>query len=184
MKRLALALLLCLLLSVPAPAQGPLDNPDGYYSVTPNGIEILSVQKRDDDGNCMYVGHIVHSPMKNMPQGQLSSRGWWLPSTQQFLDQSYMVFASRPECNGWWKAIWGHQYVWDGNMDLGDGRIFAAYRKTHDAPDGRQPEPRCTKVRIQKYSCDAYCAETTRDFVPAYLVKDKNEAIEIFRRIR
>ena len=165
-----------------------LNNPEGYYLVSRQGVYRINVIERDERGDYKYRSYMVAFANPKFHRGQLASAGWWYPSYQQSNNVSYMEFVGRKKCNGFWPETrsWSGTYVKNHKVLVGNGRAIEAYETTNNYPPKRAPlSKQCAAVTVSGDSCKLHCDRwiNTKE-VKLYLVKEIDDALDLYSYMR
>ncbi len=162
-----------------------LENPDGLYSVTEQGIFQCKVLQKGPNNSYKVHWHVVMSKEPTLRPGQLVRGGWWYPSFQQFHTEPHFYFGQGHSCNGWRKKEWAQ---WSDILEpdilmTGQGMSYPGYRYTGKSPAERRHASRvCEKVLAERPGCKISCINWLYgNRIPeVYLLWNKDQAVSLY----
>jgi hypothetical protein len=162
-----------------------LENPDGLFRVTKEGVLECRVIKSEGDGTYRIHWNVVAHNRSGLATGQLAQGGIWYPDHQQFYIVPYLFFGEGHDCNGW-KNDWAE---WSSTITpevfvTHEGNSFPGYNYTGKSPTERAHGTKsCLNARTDGSSCRVSCTrwEMNRRLPKKYLVWEKDQAIALFQ---
>jgi hypothetical protein len=153
-----------------------LESPDGYFWVTPKGIERIKVIRYEKDKNYYLLDSFkVVGFDTYWRKGERGSHATWFPASQQFEVTTLNKVPGLQRCNFWSDLYWTFAYE---KIEANVWKEVGRYGKE------KRPTSICRIFEFNENTCKRRCAETPTAPKPdSYLVKDLGEAKGIYNKI-
>ena len=163
-----------------------IKSPDGFFIVGSNMVKQIKVLGSPDyRGYYKYESYVVTTSSKyskHFNNGEITSRGWWVPDTQQFYSQGFNKPVKSPQCASWGKSNWSFSYTLI-KTEL-NGKEASVWKEKSTYPNERKPKSSCVSAGINKYTCERVnCNRWDEPKPDGYIVKLKSEALNLFSKL-